>query len=479
MLSSNPAGFFCDEASIGYNAYTILHTGKDEYGKILPIFFQSFGDYRHPIAVYSSLPFVFLFGLTEFAVRLQSVLYGILLITILYLLIKKTVNAPTALYASFIAAITPWIFHYNRIGFEFSCYATFFMTSVFLLVKSSYEKRFIIPFFCLLALTFYTYQPAKLLVPLLLIGGLYIYRKNFSKHFTETRTGILCFFIISLPLIITFVTGQATARFNQVSVFSSHVSAFETVKIIVSNYFTQLSPQFLFFQGENTPITRHFTNGLLPLLPVTFPFFILGIIFVIQNIKKSFYQLLLYLLVIYPVAGAVVASPPFTSRAIIGAPICILFIALGIHFFTLHVKRFIPSYFCTSFILGLLCYNFIVFLTFYISIYPLYSANFWGWQYGSKEVIHYFISQRKSYDELFMAPQFNEPAFFFKFYDPTTLCINCNIGLPKDVFTPLKRQLFAIPPEYLSEHPLLKISVKKTIYYPNKEIAFYIAEIVQ
>jgi len=41
-LQNLPHGFFCDEASIGYNAYSLLKTGKDEHGKPWPLFFQAF-----------------------------------------------------------------------------------------------------------------------------------------------------------------------------------------------------------------------------------------------------------------------------------------------------------------------------------------------------------------------------------------------------------------------------------------------------
>ena len=40
-LTGNPPGFFCDEASYGYNAYTILHSAKDEHGETLPLFFRT------------------------------------------------------------------------------------------------------------------------------------------------------------------------------------------------------------------------------------------------------------------------------------------------------------------------------------------------------------------------------------------------------------------------------------------------------
>src|SRR5260221_6964623 len=83
-LSTNPSGFFCDEAAIGYNAYTLLHTGVDEYGKSFPIFFQSFGDFKDPLQIYTTIPFIALFGLSELSTRLPSVMWGLMTIVGVY-----------------------------------------------------------------------------------------------------------------------------------------------------------------------------------------------------------------------------------------------------------------------------------------------------------------------------------------------------------------------------------------------------------
>ena len=50
-ISANPPGFFADEASFGYNAYSVLHTGKDEHGQIA-VFFEAFGEYKLPVYIY-------------------------------------------------------------------------------------------------------------------------------------------------------------------------------------------------------------------------------------------------------------------------------------------------------------------------------------------------------------------------------------------------------------------------------------------
>ncbi|MEK7534146.1 MAG: glycosyltransferase family 39 protein [Patescibacteria group bacterium] len=130
-LSETPTGFFADEASIGYNAYTILTKGTNEYGVSYPIFFQSFEDYRPPLAIYSTIPFIGLLGLNELSTRLPSVLYGLITIIAMYLIGKEISSKKSrsfGLLTAFITATMPWLIHYNRTGFEFTIYVTFFST---------------------------------------------------------------------------------------------------------------------------------------------------------------------------------------------------------------------------------------------------------------------------------------------------------------------------------------------------------------
>src|SRR3989344_2718177 len=77
-ITNIPPGVNRDEASIGYTAYSLLNTGRDEYGRMFPLSFQSFGDWKLPLYIYTVVPFVSVFGLNELAVRLPSVIVGIL-----------------------------------------------------------------------------------------------------------------------------------------------------------------------------------------------------------------------------------------------------------------------------------------------------------------------------------------------------------------------------------------------------------------
>ena len=113
-VAEYPAGLNADEAAIGYNAYSLLQTGKDEFGHPWPINFQSFNDFKPGLYFYLVLPFVKLFGLTELAVRLPSAILGSLTVLILYFLVKKIISADFAVLAAFLLSVSPWHLHFSR-----------------------------------------------------------------------------------------------------------------------------------------------------------------------------------------------------------------------------------------------------------------------------------------------------------------------------------------------------------------------------
>ena len=72
-LGDLPPGFFCDEAGLGYNAYSILETGRDENGVFLPLFVWSFDtSYKNPVFIYSGVLPVAALGLSEFLRAFQA-----------------------------------------------------------------------------------------------------------------------------------------------------------------------------------------------------------------------------------------------------------------------------------------------------------------------------------------------------------------------------------------------------------------------
>jgi len=475
-LSSNPPGLFADEASIGYNAYTLVNLGTDEFGEKLPLFFRSFGDYKPGLPIYSTVPFVYLFGLSEFSVRLPFAIYGTLLIALIYLLGKELYSVKFGIVSSIIASVSPWLLHYSRIAFELITFPTFIVASLLFLLKSRQKSFFIIIFFVILGLTFYTYRSSFLITPLFLISLLAIYKKLFLKNVQHTIIGFSLFLIIATPLIASFLDGTGLQRFQQVSILSQPLPFSERLISIADNYFYQLTPNLLFIKGEPTPISRHFTDGLTPLLPITFPFLILGTIYIIKNIKKTSSKLFIVWILIYPISGAL-AGPPFTSRSIVGAPVFIFLIALGI----IYSKDIIPKkIWKQAYVLffTLFAINLAIFIPFYYKSYPNYSAGYWGWQSGPKEIVSYFSLHEIMYDQLYMQGEFNAPEIFFKFYAPNE-CRKCLIGDPAHYYNSNLKQVFAVTPEYIKNNPQFKYKYQYSVFYPNGGVAFELVEIVE
>ncbi len=114
-LTDVPPGVNRDEASIGVTAYSLMTTGKDEYGRFLPLSFESFGDWKLPLYIYTAIPFVKLFGLTELAVRLPSALAGVASVAAVYYLAHLLFASESiGLLAAFSLAVMPWHIHISR-----------------------------------------------------------------------------------------------------------------------------------------------------------------------------------------------------------------------------------------------------------------------------------------------------------------------------------------------------------------------------
>src|SRR4051812_19724477 len=87
-IGNDPPGLYIDEVSIGYNAYSILKTGKDEFGASFPMAFRSFGEYKMPVYIYTTSLAMALFGKSEFSVRFTSAFSGVVTILLFYVFVE-------------------------------------------------------------------------------------------------------------------------------------------------------------------------------------------------------------------------------------------------------------------------------------------------------------------------------------------------------------------------------------------------------
>lgn len=246
-IDNNPVSLFGDELDVGYHALSILQTGKDYTGHLLPLHFRSLAELRTPLYLYSSVPTVAIFGISPLGVRLPAVIFGVLGVWLLYLLIKLIFkDTSLALISAFLLSILPWHIQYSRAGFEVTELMAFYLAGTYFFLRGLKEYRLLVFSAILFGFTPWIYNTAKLYLPLTILGFLLIFWNEIKRIPRK-------YFLVS-GIIFAFVAGP----FAYNTVFSGGVDRFEGISITADN---TIIPQIGFsrlrdarMRDVNTPV---------------------------------------------------------------------------------------------------------------------------------------------------------------------------------------------------------------------------------
>ena len=206
-LGDNGIGFFRDEAALGFNSWSILKTGADEYGQKLPIFFRSFEVFFLPAYVYLSVPVFAIFGLTFFATRFLSFASGTVLIYIGYIIAKEIFKKEeAALVSAFVLAISPWAIFYSKGAFEGNLALLFFSIGFYFWLKFfrlKKQKLFFVGILFFVA-SMYTYQAPRFVAPAFIATSI-LFSKNWLPRWKLRLTGLIFAVVLYLPILSLFL----------------------------------------------------------------------------------------------------------------------------------------------------------------------------------------------------------------------------------------------------------------------------------
>lgn len=264
-ITSSPNGLNIDEASIGYNAWSILTTGKDEHGDSLPIFFKAFGEYKLPIYIYSVALSQFILGSNDLSVRLPAVIYGVGSILFFYLLTRslfidfftKKEARIGSLVGSFLFATSSWHIQFSRVGFEASAAIFFLIVGLYLFweAKQQEKLKLLVLSFMSFALSLYSYNSARIVIPIVLLSLFLAYRRNIPLKKWLAALGFVI--IITTPFIAFILSPEGWTRAKDVVIFYNF-SHFNDVKLFIVNYWQNISPWYIFIKGD--PVLAHGTS---------------------------------------------------------------------------------------------------------------------------------------------------------------------------------------------------------------------------
>jgi len=343
-LGKTPKGFYLDEAALGYNAYSIMETGKDEFGKAWPLLFRSFGDFKAPIYVYLLIPIYKIFGMTVWSTRVLSAIAGIIFLWFAFWLVKNiSQKINLALITILLLTISPWSIIFSRTSYETNLALMFLTISLWAFYKFKQNKKYLILAAGAAALAFLSYHSERVIVPLIFLILFIKERKNIfdKKNIKTLICSLVLGFLIILPTIKLMATPGFLSRLNSLSIFSSKVatsrSKLEEFSSLYTSYF---SPRYLFGLGDPGPRSSY--PDLAPFLFWQLPFWLAGIIWLFKktNIEdKEIKFLIILMMVISPIPASVTKDPFSSIRALpLVLPLTIL-VAFGINKFLEKYKK--------------------------------------------------------------------------------------------------------------------------------------------
>ncbi len=460
-LGTNPVGFVDDEADEGYDAYSLLQTGKDQWGTSWPLLaFKGFGDYRPPLYTYLAVPSVALFGLTPFAVRLPSVVFGTLTVLAVFFFVGELFReskraSALAMLSSAVLAVSPWHIGMSRIASGGNIAVFLVVLGLYVLLVARRKHGLFLIAGLVLGLSVYAYTASAASVPLMLATLIFLHKETFVKKMRIWTTATLVvFFFVAAPIIITGTTASRV-RISQVNLTKDsgmidllnekrgacqmHLSAtlcrltlnkyFVFAEKFIHNYLHHFSPNLLSIAGTSTQYSMLPTRGLLYLIEL--PFLLLGIYTAFRSKSKA--GIFVTLLLLISALPDSITSDGHYSRYFISVPAWQILISIGL----LRIADFgtgrliiVPAvallYLIEMFSFG------VDYTTYFPYRYSRYS------HYGYKELVTKIESYKDQYDKILVSSSVNDSKqyifyLFYTKYDP--LMFQRGLGIEKGLDT--------------------------------------------
>ncbi len=418
LLDRFPIGFHVDEAKVGWNAFSILKTGKDDLGNKFALYYNTFGDYRPTGIFYITIPSILLFGLNIFAVRFPSAIFGALTVFPVYFLslhffnlYKQKKNTTAALFSALFIALSPWHLFVSRATSEGIISLFFALCALLLFIQflHSNKKQYFATGISLSLISMLFYHAVRPLMPLLLFAVYFYFWRYIS---TQTKKyGFLFCILVSIITTLFLLSPSSRGRLSQVTVtkyqdtvLGTHTSKFELPTQIKNEYEKYLGLEFL--NGDSPKPYRYRVFGVGLVSFATIVFFASGVAFVA---KRKVSSITLFLFLLSPIPAAVTGEDaPNLHRALFMMPFIALIAGYGA--FHLFKGSYLKKIFGILFLLWFISSSIFSLVTYFTSG----SQDAAPYRNTATEVVTQFVIQNESkYHTIVLT---NKPDSFYSWY---------------------------------------------------------------
>lgn len=478
-LADVPKSLSMDEIAVGWNAYSILKTGKDEFGKAWPLYFRSIGDYKTPVAIYLVSPSIAVFGLTEFAVRFPAALLGSLTaVVFIFLLRQMGMSWKAAFAGGLFVAINPWHVFLSRTSFDGIIALFLLVLGVAVFLKAVRNKSaFLLSFsFGLLAMSVWSYHAERVFVPVL-AAFLVIYFKP-----KKLVIPILVTLLFAIPFVYATLSGPGImSRAADLWIGRQQGLTWP------NQYLNYFDLNLWFFKGLNLTLPGYPDLGFLYV--VDLPVFLVGLYAVITGKNKSVKALALFWFLIGPLPGSLTTGGINPGRTVIWLPFFGIVMASGFEFILEKKKKLLVAIY-----LLLLIWNIGYFADMAANNFTKYYADLW--HYGYKEAALYACGNHDKYKKIIITDKYGIewpsvktiPYLYILFYckwDPATYLksgdlFNIEFRQPQWRIDSKEKNYLLIGSRWDFPEDFDKKRILKTIYFPDSayepKAAFYFVE---
>lgn len=374
-LGGVPPSVSMDEASIGYNAYSVIQTGVDEYGDFPLISQRGYDDWRRSTYLFLTAPAIRLFGLTTLSIRLPAVVLSLLTIWAVYHIVLLLFNKRTkyavsiALLSSFLMAVSPWHMYLSRIGHESNAYVSFAMLGFLFFLQGIHRKtRFLVSMVCF-TLSIISYYAGQVFIPLLGVGLLILYWDNLTFALRSDGKFRLSFILVAagaITVVMMTFSASAIVRFGGTSTFKpeAHYQEYSKrmerrneavakgdiigrirnsrslfpIEVFIGAYTSHFNPKWLFMNSSDEPFKAPHT-GLLYLWQL--PFILVGIVVFLfcRDLPPRARKIIILWVLTSPVPGSIATQAPHAMRTYPSVFVWQLFTAFGVAYVVVQLKK--------------------------------------------------------------------------------------------------------------------------------------------
>ena len=327
-LTTLPDGLNQDEASIGYEAFSLAFYGVDRYGNPFPVYPITWGSGGgSPLLIYLTALSFKLFGVSVFVLRGTVAFFGCLTLPLFYLLVKEAKSSlsglqssptglpssptglqssPTGLQSSpvgllgmLLLAIAPWHILLTRWTLDYGLIPFTFGLAILVLMKAARKKStgLYVLASALAALNMYSYGSANIVIPAFLLLSVFFLMRGKILSVRQLFLCMLMFLLVCAPLFLFY--------FINVCKLPEIITPFFSVERFRSDHTASVFLSFsdLFLRGEGIKNSKElllylsvgvengeyytYMPGYWTFYVFTFPVTLIGFVVSLKRMRKG------------------------------------------------------------------------------------------------------------------------------------------------------------------------------------------------